>query len=164
MKKYLIMKCEELGDQWECDADRTPVCLVDNWQKWTEENRPDYQFEVYEFVNDKECTCIKEYDEALDEGMALYYWEGHEDLEEDLPHVMKKWPGRTRQDKIPEEVKEMMDKGMWDFEGDPVEDVEGEIHSFGAVTWFDIPNSYEVDGARMYVYGSYEDYHYSCGY
>jgi len=34
MKKYLIVKCVDLNDQYECDADRTPLVLVDNYVKW----------------------------------------------------------------------------------------------------------------------------------
>ena len=50
--KYLIIKCEELGDQWECDCDRKPLTMCDNWEKWYQENQKNinYSFEVYEYI------------------------------------------------------------------------------------------------------------------
>lgn len=35
--KYLVVKCYELHDQWECDADRIPVCMTNDWRKWRRE-------------------------------------------------------------------------------------------------------------------------------
>lgn len=32
MKKYLVMKCRELDDQYECDVERFPICITDNWK------------------------------------------------------------------------------------------------------------------------------------
>ena len=34
MEKYLIVRCIDLNDQYECDADRRPIMLVDDWQEW----------------------------------------------------------------------------------------------------------------------------------
>ena len=47
------MRCELLGDQWECDADREPLTMVDNYEEWLLENIDmdlSYQFEVYELI------------------------------------------------------------------------------------------------------------------
>lgn len=62
--KYLIMSCVELGDQWECDADRTPITMCDDWKSWYAKNKKkiDYCFEVYEF-NGEEFLLIKNYDD-----------------------------------------------------------------------------------------------------
>ena len=30
MKAYVIVKCTELNDQYECDADRTPILVLTN--------------------------------------------------------------------------------------------------------------------------------------
>jgi len=27
---YIVVSCAALGDQWECDADRQPVAIIDN--------------------------------------------------------------------------------------------------------------------------------------
>ena len=56
MKKYLIMQCKLLGDQWECDANRTPLVMVNNYEEWLLKNIDMdllYQFEVYELIEDK---------------------------------------------------------------------------------------------------------------
>lgn len=56
MAKYLIMKCDELSDQYECDADRSPVCLVDDWAYYNE-----YGYEVYEILKNNTFKLIKSY-------------------------------------------------------------------------------------------------------
>lgn len=43
MKKYLIIECDELSDAYECDADRTPICLTDDFEKFNH-----YGYEIYE--------------------------------------------------------------------------------------------------------------------
>ena len=43
--KYLIVKCVELGDQWECDANRFPLCLVNNYAKYNK-----YGYEIYKII------------------------------------------------------------------------------------------------------------------
>lgn len=60
--KYLIIKCKELGDQWECDADRTPICITDDFDKF-------YQFgyEIYEILDNGTFKLIKEYEEERED-------------------------------------------------------------------------------------------------
>jgi len=48
----VIVKCNELGDQWECDADRIPV-LYFNSTKELKNFDPDYYYEVYVIENGK---------------------------------------------------------------------------------------------------------------
>ena len=55
---YLIVKCRELIDGWECDADRTPFCMTDNPSLYGR------SFEVYELQDDNTFELIKEYDET----------------------------------------------------------------------------------------------------
>lgn len=55
--KYLIVKCEELSDGWECDANRIPVCITDDWRKI----ELDYPFEVYKILPSGFLTLIKDY-------------------------------------------------------------------------------------------------------
>ena len=59
--KYLIMKCEGLSDQWETDAARDPITMVDDWEKWEKEFKPKWSYEVYEF-NNNNFTLIKEWE------------------------------------------------------------------------------------------------------
>lgn len=57
MAKYLIIKCNELSDQYECDADRFPVCLVDDWADFNK-----YGYEVYEVLKNNTFKLIKNYE------------------------------------------------------------------------------------------------------
>lgn len=53
---YLVVKCDELSDQYECDADRTPICVTKNYNKY---NHPGY--EIYEILSDGKLKLIKQY-------------------------------------------------------------------------------------------------------
>lgn len=57
--KYLIVECNELGDQCECDADRTPICVVDDYTNYNE-----YGYEIYLINKDGMLKKIRDYDEV----------------------------------------------------------------------------------------------------
>lgn len=60
--KYLIMRCEELNDQYETDACRWPITMTDDWMDWYNKTNPTYLFEVYKYDDEEgEFTLIKEY-------------------------------------------------------------------------------------------------------
>ena len=59
MAKYLIMECNELSDQYECDADRSPICLIDNWAYYNK-----YGYEVYEVLKNNTFKLIKNYEQT----------------------------------------------------------------------------------------------------
>lgn len=67
MSKYLVVKCKELGDQYECDADRTPMFMCDSW----EDLELNYAFEVWEFMNNGQFERIKDYDEPPTKGSIV---------------------------------------------------------------------------------------------
>lgn len=48
---YLIMRYDELNDQYECDAHRKPICLTEDWKNWINTNHPKYDVEIYELIN-----------------------------------------------------------------------------------------------------------------
>ena len=56
--KYLIVNCEPLSDGWECDADRTPVCITNDlnryWGVWG--------YEIYKIQPDGQLTLIQNYE------------------------------------------------------------------------------------------------------
>lgn len=135
--KYLIVMCNELGDQWECDANRTPMFITDDWRK----NAPtDYKFEVYEILDNGEInqTPIKDYDEPMESGMAFGYY--RIDDEEDNFHLIQKFKNRTRDAKIPNNVLNKL-KNMSDF--------SDFVESCGYAC---------AEGKnRIYVYGEYFD-------
>ena len=47
IKEYLIVKCVPLDDQWECDYDRTPICVTNDYSKYEHE-----EYEVYAIYKD----------------------------------------------------------------------------------------------------------------
>ena len=59
--KYLIVKCDELGDQWECDADRQPVCITEEKKRYER-----FGYEIYEIFEDGYLKLIQEYDNICD--------------------------------------------------------------------------------------------------
>lgn len=145
---YLIVKCEELGDQYECDANRTPMFMCNSW----EDLRLDYQFDVYELQNDNTFKCIKDYETPMEYGMALYYWGEDDDCETVDPTIIKKWQNRTPDDDIPKKVKKILkdlkNKGV---------DIDNWLTSCGYITWYDKDNNY-------CIYGEYYDNRYALGY
>lgn len=56
--KYLVVKCVELWDSEECDADRTPICITDNYTKY---NRRGY--EIYSIDENGRLKQIRDYNE-----------------------------------------------------------------------------------------------------
>ena len=54
--KYLIIKCQALDDQSECDADRTPLFITDDFDDFD-----CYDYEIYEIKKDGTLELIKEY-------------------------------------------------------------------------------------------------------
>ena len=45
--KYLIVECTILNDQFECDADRTPVCITENPYYYDK-----YGYEIFKIKKD----------------------------------------------------------------------------------------------------------------
>jgi len=84
--KYLVVECNELSDQYECDCDRTPVCVTD--EKGIEE----YQilgYEIYSILSDGKLEKIKDYEEGEDyeeeeeeeiRGCAVYIWHDNDTI------------------------------------------------------------------------------------
>lgn len=161
MTKYLIVKCEELSDQYECDADREPMFLVDDWEDWFNKNHPTYQFEVYKFVDDEEAELVKQYVDSMNEGMALYYWDNDEvDHEDVAPTVIARYKDYGRHSTVPEEVWKVFRQGAYWSDGDEFteKDFKKDLKNCGYVSWVD--KEYE----KYWVYGHYEDGRYDLGY
>ena len=38
IKEYLVVKCEPLNDQYECEYDRTPICVTTDYSKYNQED------------------------------------------------------------------------------------------------------------------------------
>jgi hypothetical protein len=153
---YLIIRCDELGDQWECDADRTPIAIVDDWQKWFEEHKPlDYLFEVYVW-DGKEMTIIKDLYAPMDEGMVLCFWEDG-NIDNAHPVILQQWSGKTRKDDIPpcvwEEISTFL-ASKNNVDGDTYKDVRNSIRGTGEYSW-----RTKTDNG-LFIYGEYFDNRY----
>lgn len=143
---YLIIECSELGDQWECDANREPVCLTDNISQYG------LGYEVYQVNPDNTFTLIKEYDSALESGMALYQWdEGTQDDAD--PVVLEKWKGKDRDSINRTQIKKIKAKAH--FSG-TVEEIMNDIRCAGSYG--------ETICGKWVVLGEYADDRYSLGY
>lgn len=159
MTKYLIMKCKELGDQYECDANREPMFLVDDWKEWYQENHPNYMFEVYKFEDEEECTLEKRYEEAMEEGMALYFWRAGEDPEEVPPTVIAHYKDYDRHSPVPQKVWSVFRQGAYWYDDGKYteEDFKKDLKCCGGASW-------EDKERKFWVYGHYADGRYSLGY
>lgn len=159
MTKYLIVKCEELGDQYECDANREPMFLVDDWKEWYWENHPNYMFEVYKFEDEEECTLVKQYEEAMEEGMALYFWREGENPQEVPPTVIAHYKDYDRNKKVPDKVWKVFRQGAYWYDGGKYteEDFKKDLKGCGNASWEDKEH-------KFWVYGHYADGRYSLGY
>ena len=148
MKKYLIVKCEELGDQWECDADRTPICMTDDYSTYG------LGYEVYELTPENEFHCIKEYEEPLEYGIAIYKWLDVDDERHIPDEIMRKYPEKDRDDFTLAEIKEICKK--YHFEENTPREILTEISHCGGY-------GEEVNGEWV-VIGEYRDDRFSLGY
>lgn len=61
MRNFLIMKCEPLNDQYECEADRTPLCVVQRNDIPKEYKK--YYYEIYEILSNGLIVKISNYDD-----------------------------------------------------------------------------------------------------
>lgn len=138
--KYLIMRCEELGDQWECDADRTPVCITDNFDKFNQ-----YGYEIYKICDNETFELIKQYYESSEEGFAVYKWYNDDDVEDKEPNViMEKIKGVGRSYFTKSKAKKI--KSKYGFK-DTVNEIYTDIRSCGS-------HSEEIDNEWV-VIGEY---------
>lgn len=56
--QYLIVKCTCLNDQWECDADRKPICITENYSYYDE-----FGYEIYEIDKEGNLKRIRDWEE-----------------------------------------------------------------------------------------------------
>ena len=146
---YLIIECAPLHDPYECDADRNPIAITNNYIEWLSNNDEPTYYEIYGWDGEK-MIRIKEWSVPNEEGMAFYYWEKNENPEKGHPHIIQKYPNRTRKNDIPKNIKKEMEK--YCDENDNIW-----LRSCGFISW-------ENDKGQWCVYGEYEDSKYSLGY
>ena len=142
---YLIVKCEELSDQWECDTDRCPLCLVEDCSKYG------MGYEVYKVLKDGTFQKVKNYDEAIEEGMAVYFWQDRK--EEDEPTIREKWENMERDTMTKSKIQTL--KNKYGFH-DTVKEILCNIRCSGSHG--------ESINDKWYVIGEYRDNIYNKGY
>lgn len=144
MAQYLIVKCDELGDQWECDANRTPVCLTDDYTPYWK-----IGYEVYEVLSNNHFKLIKDYETCGKEGYAVYWWGENEDYEIDKPHIMEKLKKEiTNRDQITKSMIKKI-KLKHGFHGS-IEEIYRDIQAIGAYRE-------SFDDGGWIVFGHYMD-------
>lgn len=67
MKIYLIVECNELSDQYECDADRIPTLILINPNQ-SDLKKFKYGYEIYETSADGHLEKIQNYDIPFEDG------------------------------------------------------------------------------------------------
>ena len=111
MAKYLIMKCNELADQYECDADRIPVCLVD------------------EVLEDNTFKLIRNYEQAGEQKISVCFWNSlRADDIEDAPNLVIDICSGDRKNITKAMIEDI--KERYHFEND-IEDIYLDIKSSG---------------------------------
>lgn len=141
--KYLIIKCDELGDQYECDANRIPITMTDDWTEWYRNTNPDYYFEVYEFKNN-EFTLVKDYETSMEQGMAFVMCN---DDDENEFTIIERFPNFDRNKSMPKTLHKRALKG---------EEFDDSLRNCGYVSW--------IEKGKLYAYTEYYDNHISSPY
>lgn len=134
--KYLIVECDELGDQYECDANRIPITMTDDWKEWYKNTNPDYYFEVYEFKDNK-FVLVKNYETSMEQGMAFVMFDNDD---EDKFTIIERFPNFDRNKPMPKTLRKRALKG---------EEFDDSLRNCGYVSWF------EKD--TLYAYTEYYD-------
>lgn len=135
--KYLIMKCEELGDQFECDANRIPITITNDWETWYKKTKPDYYFEVYEYKNNQ-FTRIKDYETSLEHGMAFVWYD--DSMPECTFNVIEHFPNYDRHMPMPRDLYERALEGK---------EFDDSLKNCGYISW--------AEDDRYYAYTEYYD-------
>jgi hypothetical protein len=66
---YLIVKCTELMDQFECDYDREPLKVVSDYTPYDKKG-----FEIYEISTSGALTCIRRAYQVTENGVGLFWF------------------------------------------------------------------------------------------
>ena len=148
--QYLIIKCEALNDQFECDAKRIPIRVTEEIHEYG------YGYEIWRIEENGELTLYKEYEEPLESGMALYKWEDEDDIDSEEPSqpiVIRRYPNKNR-DAFSRSFCKNLKKEIG-FK-DTTEEIYSDIQCSGCHG--------EIINNEWVVFGEYTDDHYSLGY
>ena len=144
--KYLVLECRELGDQWECDAERTPLCITNDISKYG------VGYEIYSIEENGSLTLYKNYETSLESGVALYSWNDGEE-EETLPVVIERYPNKTRNSFSKSFIKKLKQRVKFTA---TIDDILTNVNCSGAHG--------ELINDKWVVFGEYSDTHFDLGY
>lgn len=147
--KYLVVKCEELSDQYECDANRTPFCLTDDYSSFG------VGYEVYEILPNNKFKLIKDYEDCLEKGIAIYYWKGSSSCDGNgcPDKTLKKFKNETHDDFSKSRIKKI--KTQYGFK-ESIEEIYSDVRYCGS-------HGEEINN-KWIVIGEYRDNIFSCGF
>lgn len=140
--KYLIIKCEELNDQYECDCNRIPFKMVDDCSSFG------YGYEIYKLNKNNTFQLIKEYDSYLEEGIGVYKFDENDKIKK----VYEKHKNMTRNNISKSQLKKW--KNFYSFQG-TIKEIYEEIEHCGGYG--------ELINDEWTVIGEYCDDRYSLG-
>lgn len=147
MYKYLVIKCEELGDQWECDADRTPICVTNDYDKYNK-----LGYEIYEITTEGNLNLIRGYNDFAYERVCVYWWNDENKVEECPPDEIYEIKNGNRRNVTKSLIKKV--KQSYKFT-DTIEEIENDISCCGSHAEL-IDNKWVVFGETLddwYPYG-----------
>lgn len=142
---YLVVKCEALSDQYECEYDKTPLCCTDDV------NQYGAGYEIYTINSDGSLSLFKDAETALFDGMGLYYWKKGQDETETAPEVMSTF--KFKRDQV---TKGFIKKQIKPFFKGTVNEIYDSIWCCGSYG--------EMVDNQWTVFGECRDTHYSLGY
>ncbi len=146
--KYLIVECTELGDQWECDADRTPICVTDNYSKYDKRG-----YEIYEIQSNGKLKLIRHYDKVSKKAIYVCIWNNAEESDITEPDKIKEIASGNRRNVTKSMIKKV--KQEYHF-SETVDEIASEINCCGCY-------AEEIDGKWVSFGEGYDDY-YPLGY
>lgn len=148
MYKYLIIECDELHDQWECDANRTPICLTNDYSEYNKRG-----YEIYEINANGTLKQIRDYNSITETWVCVYLWNDSEKVEEESPDTIIKIKKGDRHNITKSLIKKI--KQQYHF-SESINEIEIDINCSGS-------HAEEINN-KWVVFGEVFDDFYSYGY
>ena len=133
--------------------EKEPICFIESWEHWYYHENPKYGFEIYEDDEDTNSfELLKDWEECLERGMALIAYNYGDDIGKESIEVIYKYEDMTRDEGIPDEVRDFIKNLKTEYFVDDL------LTMCGYIAW-------ELDREdKVYVYGEYlgNDYCLGC--
>lgn len=144
--EYLIVECTALADQYECDADRKPLCMTNDPTPYMR-----LGYDVYRVDNQGNLVQVHDYNDYAEKGVCICWWG-----EDDTVNKVVKLPYKNRCDITKSGIKHL--KNEYHLEGS-VNEIYNSIQDMG-----DYGELKEEEEEKQFVViGEYYDDHYPTG-